>query len=126
MAIFGLADEKAFLCGAIVIGLAERAAAVGDEGGVFKGALSEAVEMSAESGLQVMLLKHLEDIFGVFRPHFDSFAEGEMGEGDERLGLADFFGGVGQETNGGLVDGCLVSAHTLGAVKADEFNYFLN
>jgi len=125
MAIFGLADEKAFLCGAIVIGLAERAAAVGHEGSVFEGTLCEPVEMPTKSGLQVVLFEHFEHIFSVFRAHLDGFAEREMGEGDERPVLADFFGGLGQETDGWLVNSCLVSAHTLGAIEANELPAFV-
>src|SRR5437868_5382504 len=73
--VFGFAKKEALFGGAIVVGLAEGTAAVCDESGVFKSALCEAVEMSAESGPQVMLFKHLQHAFGILGAHLNRFAE---------------------------------------------------
>ncbi len=124
-AFFGFAKKEAFLGGTIVIRLAERAATVGDESGVFKPALCEAMKMSTESGLQVMLFKHFEDIFSILRPHPDSFTQREMSEGDKRSGLADFFRCLGQELNRGLVNAGFVRAQSFGAVKRNELPAFV-
>ena len=123
--VFCLAKKEALVSGPVVIGLTERAAAVGHKSGVLKRTLGEAVKMSAKGRLQVVIDKHFEHILGVLRTHLDGFAEGKMGKGDEWLGLADFFGGFRQEANGRLVNAGLIGAQALCAVERNELPAFV-
>src|SRR5690349_18207224 len=48
-----------------------------------------------------------------------------MGKGDQRLGLADFFRGFGQEANSRFMDAGFVGAQAFGAVERNELPTFV-
>ena len=75
-----LADEPAFLRGAVVVRADARATFIGGDAGVLEFARGVAVIMAAEDRLEIELVKAVEQIIGVQRSRPDICPEGKMGK----------------------------------------------